>query len=526
MVHPFVRDSFCGRLIYRVSGRKWYQEEQPTYQIPAGCLHAKNPLDSEQSLNSPIVVTWDGDEDPDNPQNWPVLTKAVFVFAISFLTMTVYMASAIYTPGVDEIMARFDVNSSVAMLPLSVFVFGYGIGPMWFSPMLENAMFGRTLVYVTTLFVFCILQIPTALVNNFAGLCVLRFLGGIFALPALATGGGSVGDVLDVAYIPSGLAAWSMGSVAGPSLGPVIGAALVVAGGWRWTFWFMSILSGACLLLLLVTLPETFPPTLLARKADRLRRLTGNCLITSEGEVANSELNTKQLVADILWRPIEVTILEPVVLLIDVYIALVYAIIYTWFEAFPIVFNEVHGFTRMTGGTIFLTVIIGIVIGGFVYLWVIYRRFTAPILAGLWPVPETFIPMAIVGSVMMPTGIFVFGWTAAADITWVAPAIGAAVFSCSAFFLFQSLFSYISFSFAPRYVASCFASNGFTRACIGGAFPLFARPLFLNIKNSRFPVAYGSTILGSISLLMIAIPVLFLLNGPRLRARSKYKAQW
>lgn len=39
----------------------------------------------------------------------------------------------------------------------------------------------------------------------------------------------------------------------GPILGGVIGATI----GWRWIFWFLCIVSGVCLLLIIVTLPET-----------------------------------------------------------------------------------------------------------------------------------------------------------------------------------------------------------------------------------------------------------------------------
>lgn len=44
----------------------------------------------------------------------------------------------------------------------------------------------------------------------------------------------------------------------------------------------------------------------------------------------------------------------------------------------------------------------------------------------------------------------------------------------------------------------------------------------MNLKNDRFPVAWGSTVLGGISVLMIAIPVAFNMFGAKLRARSKY----
>ena len=42
-----------------------------------------------------------------------------------------------------------------------------------------------------------------------------------------------------------------------PSLGPVLGAALADRIGWRWIFWFLCIMSGLCLLIIVSFLPET-----------------------------------------------------------------------------------------------------------------------------------------------------------------------------------------------------------------------------------------------------------------------------
>ncbi|KAK6197540.1 multidrug resistance [Scheffersomyces amazonensis] len=532
MHYRFMRDSFVGRVVYHLSKHKYFshKEEHPDYVIPEKYLANEDiPNDSSASSSSSttqvedprIVVTWDGDDDPENPVNWPFYQKAFFTFEIAFLTTAVYMGSAIYTPGVNQIMAEFNVGQTVATLPLSLFVIGYGIGPMVFSPMSENAIFGRTSIYIVTLFLFFILQIPTALSNDIVSLCILRFLGGIFASPCLATGGASVCDVLSIPYGPVGIACWALGAVCGPSFGPFFGSILVVKGDWRWTFWFLAITSGSTLLVLSFLLPESYGKTLLTRKAKRLRALTGNDLITSEGEIENASLTATELAIETLWRPIEISIVEPVVLLINIYIALVYSIMYLWFEAFPIVFYEIHHFTLIEMGLTYMSIVIGIGLAASIYIPVIYRIFTIPMKRGDDVAPELFIPLAAVGGICMPVGIFIFGWTSAADLPWIAPLIGGAIYAAGAFLIFQTLFNYLGMSFW-RYLASVFAGNDLFRSVIAGVFPLFGRALFDNLKTERFPVAYGSTILGCITILMLLIPVLFYVNGPKLRARSKY----
>lgn len=538
MHYRFFRDSFVGRTIYHLSKHKYFKhkEEEEGFIAPSKYFGEGKELqtdssssddkegvsDTPQTENSEqIIVDWDGPDDPENPYNWPLYQKVFFILEIAFLTLSVYMGSAIYTPGIDEIMEQFNIGQTVATLPLSLFVIGYGIGPMVFSPMSENAMFGRSSIYIVTLFIFFILQIPTALVDNIAGLCILRFLGGIFASPCLATGGASVGDVISLPYIPVGIASWSVAAVCGPSIGPLVGSVLTVKGNWRWTFWFMCIISGCSLLTLSVMLPETYGKTLLYRKAERLRAVTGNQNITSEGEIENKKMTVSELAIDTLWRPIEISIVEPVVLLINIYIALVYSVMYLWFEAFPIVFLEVHGFTLVEMGVTYVSIMIGILIGAAIYIPIIYQKFTKVILAGDAIQPEVFLPSAILGSVMMPIGIFIFAWTASAEIHWMGPIIGAAIFALGAFMIFQTLFNYLSMSFW-RYLASVFAGNDLFRSVIAGCFPLFGRPLFMNLSTKKYPVAWGSSILGFICVGMIAIPVLFYINGPKLRARSKY----
>lgn len=476
---------------------------------------------SEKGDDDVILVTWDGDDDPENPYNWPFAYKVLFIVQIGFLTAFVYMGSAIYTPGVNEIMEKMNISETLATLPLTMFVFGYAIGPMLFSPLSENARFGRTTIYIVTLFIFFILQIPTALVSDIASLSVLRLLAGFFASPCLATGGASVGDVTAMPYIPVSISAWSIAAVCAPSLGPLFGSILTVKGGYHWTFWFVAITSGTSFLVLSWFLPESYGKTILYRKAERLRALTGDKRICSEGHIENSKMKAHELLMDTLWRPIEIILFEPVVLFINIYIGLVYSIMYLWFEAFPIVFYEYHHFTLIEMGVTYCAVMIGIMIGASFYIPVVYKRFTTKLLNGEGVEPEVFIPMAIVGSVLMPIGIIIFAWTSSPDIHWIGPLFGGGIYAAGAFIVFQTLFNYLSMSFW-RYLASVFAGNALFRSIMAGAFPLFGKALFLNLKTDKYPVAWGSMILAFLSLAMIAIPVTFYLNGPKLRARSKY----
>ncbi|CCF36150.1 hypothetical protein CH063_07784 [Colletotrichum higginsianum] len=73
-------------------------------------------------------------DDPENPQNWPVAKKVFVTFQICLLTASIYIGSAIYTAGLTDVMKVFGVSQVAALLGLTLFVAGYGLGPVCFFP--------------------------------------------------------------------------------------------------------------------------------------------------------------------------------------------------------------------------------------------------------------------------------------------------------------------------------------------------------------------------------------------------------
>lgn len=291
--------------------------------------------------------------------------------------------------------------------------------------------------------------------------------------------------------------------------------------GWRWTFWFLLILGGFTVVVLFLTFPETSEVTLLYRKAQRLRKLTGNEKITSDGHIKLAELEPKDVLIDTFWRPFEIAFGEPVVFFINLYCGLMYAIMYLWFEAFPIVFTDVYGFGMILTGVGYCSILVGNLVGGLAYLPILFKVFIRPLGNGENVPPEAFLPGAIGGAILQPIGIFMFAWSSTTSAHWIGPLIGAGIYSAGSFVVFQTLLNYLAFSF-QRYQASVFAGNGLFRATFGAAFPLFSNELYKNLGSEKFPVGWGCSILGFIATAMILIPTLFYLNGVRLRARSKY----
>lgn len=192
------------------------------------------------------------------------------------ISTAVYIGSSIYSPAIPGAAEYFGVSNLASTLGLSVFVVGYGVGPLFLSPITELPQVGRTIPYIIPLAIFCILQVPTALATNFGGFLVLRFVAGFVSSPPLATGGmsspatrrahfasgmlsfpgASLFDIFSQLKITYSMGLYDLGCAAGPTLGPIVAGYAVEALGFRWFAWEMVIISGSALALLIFTLPE------------------------------------------------------------------------------------------------------------------------------------------------------------------------------------------------------------------------------------------------------------------------------
>ena len=138
-----------------------------------------------------------------------------------------------------------------------MFIIGYGIGPMFLSPLSEIPQFGRSPVYLVTLAIFVVLQVPTALAKNIGTIVPLRLIAGFFGSPPLATGGASLADMWAPEDRAVVLGLWGVAAMCGPVLGPAVGGFAAQAKGWTWTIWILLWLGGASLAFLILLMPET-----------------------------------------------------------------------------------------------------------------------------------------------------------------------------------------------------------------------------------------------------------------------------
>ncbi|ORY09056.1 major facilitator superfamily domain-containing protein [Clohesyomyces aquaticus] len=481
------------------------------------------PVAPQKTTEGLVLVDWYTTDDPANPQNWSSNKKGFVVFILCLYTCTVYCAGPIYAASSEGIVEYFGISPVAASLGLSLYVLAYGIGDILFSPLSEIPIIGRNPIYYLTFIVFWVLAFPTAIINSFDGLLALRFWMGFFGSPALANGGATIGDMFSLIFIPYGLSWRVLSAWCGLAFGPLIGGFAAMAKGWRWPLWEVVWMASPVLVILLCLMPETSAATILLRRARRLRKLTGESRLQSQSEIDQRNMSASEILSTALIRPMEIMLKDPSIFFVNLYTGYFYGVFYTFFEVFPRVFPPIYGFNLGQTGLAFLSCLVGVIIALLAYFAYLRWYMIPDNLKGFREQEHRLVP-AIVGSFLLPIGLFMFAWTADSNIHWIAPLIGVAIFCTGHFWMrtftwarvMQSLFIYLPFSY-PQYAASLFAGNSIWRSGTASGSVVFARPLFINLGVHR-----GVTLLAGLSAAGIAGTIAINTFGKQLRARSKF----
>ena len=182
-------------------------------------------------------------------------------------------------------------------------------------------------------------------------------------------------------------------------------------------------------------MPETFHPILLSKKAAALRKSTGNSEYHSASDLARASKTLSRALLDSLFVPFKLLFLDPMVLALSTYTALLQGILYLCFGAFPLVFGVNHGFNLWQVGLAFLGLLVGNLIAClFNPYW--HKNWMGQIQKmkekngpEYKPEPELRLPPALVGSVLVTVSLFWFGWTTYASVHWIVPIIATVFFS-------------------------------------------------------------------------------------------------
>ncbi|KIK54761.1 hypothetical protein GYMLUDRAFT_176754 [Collybiopsis luxurians FD-317 M1] len=471
------------------------------------------------SIPAPSPVTWDGPDDPENPHNWSKLRKWLLTILCAAMTVNVTFASSAPSSATSRIIEQFGISKEVSYLVTSVFLLGYVFGPFVAGP--GSEIFGRKPVLAITMSSYTLFILGQIFAPNIQTLLVTRFFSGFFAVGPLTIGGGLLADIWSAEGRGSATSLFSASVFLGPVLGPLVGGFVAedMKLKWNWIFWVMFIFAGTSTLAMIMLLPETYAPVLLAKKARRLRKASE----TEEekerifAEHEKQDFRPGPLIHRTLFRPFQMLLMEPILVLVTVYLSIVYGVLYALFEAFPVIFMERHGFSLTQNGLIFIGVGIGTTLGALTnYYFSLQYSKHIPRWKG-FPPAEYRLYGAMVGAPILVVGAFWLGWTGEyASIHWAVPAVATIVLGYAISLIFISFLSYLIDTYL-MYSASAFSANTTIRSLVAAAFPLFTVQMYTNLG-----INWASTLVGLIGLVMAPSPFLFYKYGARIRASSKF----
>ncbi|RDW67627.1 hypothetical protein BP6252_09023 [Coleophoma cylindrospora] len=468
-------------------------------------------LTSMASEKPTVIMEWDSPENPENPRNWSFGKRAFHTAIPALYGFVLTIGTSSYVPAIPFVMKEFKISREVALLPLSLYIFGFIIGPLIAAPISE--LYGRRVVYWSTLPMLLIFTGIASAANNISVLIIFRVLAGIGGSGALAVGAGTIADLWDMQK-HGGRAAlfFILAPFLGPSLGPLTGAYIIhqYHNNWRFSLWLVLFI-GAPLAVAAAFMQETSEARILelkgkARSSKSSRQAGGSRLLLQKLRIA-------------IVRPLEMMFLEPLVAYLSIYTGFAFAMLFSFFGSYNYVFQAVYAFNQRQVGLTFLGIFVGflfaIVTFG-IFDATLYRKAAAK--AQGKPAPEHRLYAALLGSFLLPISLFWFAWSPMKGVPWIVPVLAGVPFGWGCLAIFLSATTYLVDVYLSTNGASAIAANGILRYCLGSAFPLFTLQMY-----TRLDIHWAGTLFAFLSVVLMPVPWVFFWKGKALRARSRYE---
>ncbi|KAK0346899.1 hypothetical protein LTR91_021349 [Friedmanniomyces endolithicus] len=432
----------------------------------------------------PDLVEFDGPQDPGNPLNWPVRKRIAITLSMGMMTFVV----------------TFETK-------------GFVLGPICFGPASE--VYGRRVPLFSGYIVFAIFQIPVAVAQNVETIMLCRFIGGFAASAPLAVVAGALADIwgpLDRAYA---ICVFAASAFSGPVAGPIIGGFVTESYlGWRWTQWLTLIMAALFGGIGLFIIEETSAARILQIRAKKLRFETKNWALHAKAD--EKQITVRTILTVYLIRPFVMLGQEPILACITAYMSVLYGILYLLFEAYPIEFHEIRGWSLGVSALPFCAFLVGIGGGTGLMAFSTATNFKRSFLKHGKAVPEERLPPMIICAIILPIALFWFAWTSEKHISWVPSVIATGFLGGSLLVTFWQGINYLIDCYG-FYSNSAIAVNTFIRSIAGAVFPLFASQMYRGLG-----VPWATSILAFICVAFIPAPILFYKYGARIRARSRF----
>ncbi|GAA5881298.1 hypothetical protein JCM8547_003488 [Rhodosporidiobolus lusitaniae] len=455
------------------------------------------------------VVNW-REKDEENPRNWPEWKKWMVVLSILPADIAVSFGSTGYSPAQDKFAEDMGVSSVVAVLPLSLFVLGFALGP------LILAWGGRWGVYVYGHALMTIWIIASAVAPNLGSFLVLRLIGACCGAMSISNIGGTIADLWPPNETAPATSLYVASAVAGPGLGYACMSIVAQFRPWRDVIWGIAGVAGGTLIILLLGQRETRHSILLEKRLKKLKKETGNEKLHLPKGMQRT--GWADLMKNHLVRPIKFQFTEGIVIAAALINVQLFGVNYLFTGAYPLVFGENGSrvWNTLQVGMTWFGLVIGGAIGPLTHIPQErkFRRETKE--NGDILVPERRLDMACVAGVVYPASLFWFAWTTYPSVHWIVPVIASFFFGWSFFSLILMVNQYLTDSYG-EFAASALAAASLARNLAGAGFPLFGTQMYERLGNQ-----WATSLIAFLALLVTPIPFVWRRYGKKLRLKSPH----
>jgi MFS family permease len=482
---------------------------------PTDLPDSKNEQPDLESGNADTPKTatdWTGPDDPENPHNWPLPKKLYHLFVTAVLSFAVTYGSSAYSPGISQVAQDFHISEEAAILGLSLYVLGLGLGPMVSAGLSET--YGRRIVYIGCTPFSLLFTLGAGLSKNLTTLLVCRFLAGAVGAGPLAVGAGTNADL----WLPKDRAAytsvWILMPFLGPALGPSTASYPTQNSSWRWGQWLLLIVGGTSYLLSLFQ-SETYKKAILLSRAKKYNLPPPADPLPSGFARVVAILNVTCV------RSTKMLFTEPICTAFSIYSAFTFGVLFAFFPAVTYVVRSQYDFSVGEAGLVFLAIGTGCVIATPMFILIDRFTYRRKLLERMSkgdnrPLPpEERLYAAMLGSVLLPISLFWFGWTANRHTHWIVPIVSLGFFGAGNLLVFVTTATYLVDVYGPMGGASAMSANSLARYGLGAAFPLFSVQMY-----KALGIDWASGLLGFVTVAMLPIPWLFYRYGKGIRSRG------